>query len=243
MIKKINCMIVDDEPLARDLIRDHLSGFTGWIVVAECENASKAWELLQEKQVDVLFLDVQMPGIKGTSLVRSLKEPPHIVFTTAHQDYAIEGFELMAVDYLLKPITLSRFGQTIKRLEDLINGKDGEVNPVSDSNRNLSSDHIFVKQNHRLVKLLHEEIVFLEARRDATLIYLTGNRTITVNYHLKILEDALPERIFFRTHRSFIVSLGQITAINGNILEVHGFQVPIGGSYREGLMKSVVLIP
>ncbi len=228
----ISCIIVDDEPLARQMIRMHLSKFSNWHIVQECVHAMEADEVLHRSEVQVMFLDIQMPHIKGTDFLRSLKKPPLIIFTTAHPGYALEGFELNAVDYLLKPVTFSRFQQAIVKAEQQLGLQ--QITPQPIQAVPLKEDFIFIRQDNRQVKVSYQDILFLEAKRDFTKIYLK-NKTLLAGFHLKMLEDLLPASLFMRVHRSYMVSLHAITAVYGNTLEIEGQQVPIGAQYKEAL--------
>lgn len=162
----INCIIVDDEPLAREIIRMHISKLPGWNILQECISAIEAYEALIKHNIQVIFLDIQMPRIQGTDFLRSLKNPPKIIFTTAHPGYAVEGFELNAVDYLLKPVTFERFKQASEKVEQLL--QPGVINIIHEPKQSLpqpQEDHIFIKQDNRLVKISFADILFLEAKK------------------------------------------------------------------------------
>ncbi len=232
----INCIIVDDEPLAREIIRMHLSKLSGWNIIQECINAMEAYEALINNNVQVIFIDIQMPRIQGVDFLRSLKNPPKIIFTTAHSSYAVEGFELNAIDYLLKPITFDRFKQAITKVEQQISQSTSAVSEVPGVAMlpPLHEDFIFIKQDNRLVKVSFADILFLEARRDFTQIQLKDKK-ILAGFHLKMLEDMLPSSLFMRVHRSYIVKLNAIEVLVGNMIEMKGFQIPVSSSNRSAL--------
>ena len=234
----INCLIVDDEPLAREILRLHLTGIPGWTIVAECMNAAEAFEKLLSHKIDLMFLDVQMPRINGTDFLRNIKDPPGVIFTTAHAGFAIEGFELNAIDYLLKPITRPRFLEAIRKAEVQL-GVRRQVPPV---NPELPQDdsYIFVKQDNRQIKVQFEDILFLEAKRDYTLIQLK-DRKVLAGFNLKMLEGMLPANLFLRIHRSYIVRLSAIDALYGNLVEIRTFQVPVSLAHKEALMQALRL--
>ncbi|MEO6001019.1 MAG: LytTR family DNA-binding domain-containing protein [Chitinophagaceae bacterium] len=235
----INCLIVDDEPLAREVIRLHISKLAGWNILQECVSAMEAYEALINHNIQVIFLDIQMPRIQGTDFLRSLKNPPKIIFTSAHPGYAVEGFELNAIDYLLKPITFDRFNQAIAKVEQQL--KPGlTVTPSSShqSRPDRQEDFIFIKQDTRLVKVSFADILFLEARRDFTQIHLKDKKLLA-GFHLKMLEDMLPSSLFMRVHRSYIVRLSAIEALSGNIIEMKGFQIPVSSANREVLAQAL----
>jgi len=246
---KINCIIVDDEPLAREMIRMHISRYPAWHVAGECINSMEAYAALQGGGIQVMFLDIRMPHIKGNDFLRSLRSPPLVVFTTAHAEYALEGFELNAVDYLLKPLSADRFMQAIAKVEQLLGpgrGLDqgGQASapgqPSALQAPVLKEDYIFIKQGDRLVKVAFDEILFLEANKDLTKLYLK-HKILIAGFHLKMLEDMLPASLFLRVHRSYMVSLSAITALSGNMIEIGGHQVPVSANFKEALNKALKL--
>ncbi len=236
----INCLIVDDEPLARQVISLHLDRFPDWKVVKECMNATEAWQALHEYEVQVMFLDIRMQGINGVDFLRSLKHPPLVIFTTAFSDYAVDGFELMAIDYLLKPITFERFKQSIVKVHDKLSQPAISVkeSPAVITPASLSSDHIFMKLDSKLVRISFEDLLYLEAQRDFTKIFLR-EKQLLVGFHLKMLEEMLPREKFFRVHRSYIINTLQITSIEGNRIFIQKAEIPIGSNYKEQFLKKI----
>jgi len=238
----INCLIIDDEPLARQIIADHLAHFPGWRISKECINAAEAWQALHETDIQVIFLDIQMPGISGVDFLRSLKNPPLVVFTTAYTHYAVDGFELMATDYLVKPITFERFKQAVTRIQERLSMPVLQVTEktVMTEPAALSSDHIFVKIDSKLMRINFNELLFAEAQRDFSKIYLT-EKNVLASFHLKMLEEMLPSKIFMRVHRSFLVNLTRISSIEGNMIYIQKHSIPIGSNYKELLLKYIGL--
>ena len=234
----IYCLIIDDEPLAREVLRLYLSRLPGWAIAAECENAAQALEALKAHPVQVIFLDIQMPKILGTDFLRSLNRPPKVIFTTAHPGFAVEGFELNAVDYLLKPITFERFADAVKKIEQAIVPEA----PRSELAKKDSSadEFMFIRQDNRQVKVLFSDILFLEAKRDFTSIQLRDKKLLA-GFHLKMVEGILPASQFMRIHRSYIVKLSAIDAVYGNTVELRGFQVPVGPAQKEELASKLGL--
>ena len=231
----INCMIIDDEPLARDIIQTYLQKLPGWQLTASCINAVEAYESMLRSAIDVMFLDIQMPGISGIEFLRSLKQPPLVVFTTAYAHHAVTGFELNAVDYLVKPITFHRFCQAAEKITERLFSKTvKEIQPMA------PVDYFFIKQESRLVKINYSDILFMEAQRDFTFIYLSGKKLLA-SMHLKALEAILLPAHIMRVHRSYIVNLNAIKSITGNVLEIDGREIPIGANYKEALFKSLGL--
>lgn len=228
-MNEITCMIVDDEPLARDILKNHISNTPGLRLVKTCMNATEAYEGLYEHKPQLILLDIQMPVITGTDFLRSLKSPPLVIFTTAYQNYALEGFELNSVDYLLKPVTLERFYQAIEKVRERI-GKSGLQNVTA------TPDYIFIRQDNKLVKVKFEDIQYIEAEKDFSMVFMKEKKLLA-GMHLKMFEDLLPIKNFMRIHRSFIINIDMVNAITGNMVEIGKVQVPIGGNYKEDLMK------
>lgn len=232
-MKESRCMIVDDEPLAREILQTYIARIPGWELKKSCINAVEAYEALHQFEIDLLFLDIQMPVVTGIDFLRSLKKPPMVIFTTAYADHAVTGFELNAVDYLLKPIVFERFQQAIEK----VNARMAVAEPVKSEERSpMPADYFFIRQDSKLVKINYSEVLYMEAQRDYTYIYLK-DRKILASMHLKALEDMLQSPPLFRVQRSFIVNLDVIKAINGNMLEIGGREIPVGANYKEALFR------
>ncbi|TQM50809.1 LytTR family two component transcriptional regulator [Arcticibacter tournemirensis] len=228
-------MVVDDEPIARDMLETYIGRIPELTLVKSCMNAAEAYDVLHEYAVDLIFLDIQMPVISGTEFLRSLRKPPLVVFTTAYSKYAVEGFELNSVDYLLKPIVFERFYQAVQKVMDRLSGY-----VPAHAETQEPPDYIFMKQGIRLIRVNHSDINYVQAERDFCSVYLDDKRLL-VSFHLKMLEDLLPQNIFFRVHRSYIVNLKKIQALKGNIIELNNQEIPIGANYRELLFKKLHL--
>jgi len=229
----INCMIVDDEPIARDILAGYIANTSGVELLKSCINATEAYEGLHQHMIDLIFLDIQMPVITGTDFLRSLRNPPLVIFTTAYNQYAVEGFDLNSVDYLLKPITYGRFYQAIEKTRERLAYKTSGAPGLTQSPE--QPDYIFIKQDTKLVRVDHDQINYIEAERDYSSVYLDDKR-LFASMHLKLFEDMLPKGKFLRIHRSFIVNLSKIKSIKGNMVEIQAGEIPIGASYREALM-------
>lgn len=216
MNKKINCLIVDDEPFARDL----LQSFTGRIpflqIVAICENAFEAADILQSKeQVDVLITDIQMPQINGIELIKSLPSPPLVIITTAHPNYAVEGFELDVIDYLMKPLSFERFFKAINKCNAIL-----ESNKImSRQTTTINKNHLFVKDGYKLSKILFDDILYVEGLKDYIKI-VTKDKNVITYMRMKSIEESLPHDSFFRVHKSYIINLSAIKSITGNSIEI-----------------------
>ncbi len=228
-------MVVDDEPIARDILQTYIQRVPELELVKSCRNATEAYEGLYSQQVDLIFLDIQMPVITGTEFMRSLRKPPLVVFTTAYSSYAVEGFELNSVDYLLKPITFERFYQAVQKVTERM-----AMNQVRVPETKNHPDYLFIRQDNRLVRVEHDQIFYIQAERDFSSVYLKETR-ILAGMHLKLFEDILPPSQFLRVHRSYIVNLKAIRAIKGNVIELENAEVPIGASSREELFQRLQL--
>jgi DNA-binding LytR/AlgR family response regulator len=235
----IKAIIVDDEPLAQEVIEAHLSNIPDIIVEAKCSNAIEATRVLSEKQIDLVFLDIQMPQLNGIEFVRSLQDPPYIIFTTAFSNYAVEGFELNAVDYLLKPISFERLFKATNKALDLIHLRNRQQ---ASEFEKIESGYIFVKADKKLVRINYDDVLYIEGLKDYVIIRMENKRVVTLQT-MKSLEHKLPSNIFKRIHRSYIVNLNRIQAIMGNMVEVlekgQSKHIPMGKNYREELLKLI----
>ncbi|TNF43022.1 MAG: response regulator transcription factor [Bacteroidetes bacterium] len=234
---KTKCIIIDDEPLARDLMRNHISKLENFEIVAECGDAMKALQELRDKKVDIMFIDIEMPQITGIEFLRILKNPPKIIITSAYRDYALDSFELDVVDYLLKPITFERFLKAINKYYQETQ-EETEVNvPVSVGNQKEES-FIYVKENKRLIKVNLGEILYIEGLSEYVQIY-TDRKKFVTKTSMTNLEEKLPSDGFLRIHKSFIVSLSRIEAFTASTIEVPGKELPIGRSYKNSVLNTL----
>jgi DNA-binding LytR/AlgR family response regulator len=235
----IKAIIVDDEPLAHVVLETYISQLPEIELVKKCENAFEANEALRSHHIDLIFLDIQMPQLSGIDFLKTLSNPPCVIFTTAYPDYAVEGFELNAVDYLLKPISLERFLKAVNKVSDKIDSRKNEHEVVV---HDSPDDFFFVKADKKLVKINFNEILYVEGLKDYVIIRQDGGRVITLQT-MKSLEDRLPTSKFKRIHRSYIVNIKKITAILGNMVElIEGGkvkQLPIGKNYRDELLDMI----
>lgn len=231
----IKTIIVDDEPLALDILETFIAKVPDLELVARCENAIEAGEALKDNEVDLMFLDIQMPQITGIEFLKSLQNPPCVVFTTAFPDYALEGFELNAVDYLLKPISTDRFLKAYNKVVEKLGNKKSSEDESQD-------DFIYVKADKKLIKVKYEDIIYIEGLKDYVQIKHDTGRIITLQT-MKALEAKLPSHIFKRIHRSYIINFNKLKAVDGNSIEViekgQVKNLPIGKNYRDDLLASV----
>lgn len=229
----IRTIIVDDEPLALEILQTYIEQLDEIELVASCNNAFEANKILQSEDIDLLITDIQMPQLTGIELVKSLKNPPLVIFSTAFENYAVEGFELEAVDYLLKPIPMDRFMKAINKVSDLLVNK----NPKSEDD-----GYFFVKADKKLIKLAHDEIHYIEGLKDYVIIKKLDGRVVSLQT-MKSLEEKLPDDTFLRIHRSYIINIKKIHAVMGNVveMEVDGKMkhIPVGKSYRDRLQNII----
>lgn len=226
-------MLVDDEPPALALLRSYADMIDDLTVVAECQSAVKAWETIRNIEVDLIFLDIEMPVLSGLEFLRALKNPPKIVITTAHRDYAVDGYDLDVVDYLLKPFPFQRFLKAIERYHE-------RTLTLPDSPKEellTKKNHFFVNVNKRHHKITFQDILYIESLKDYCRIHLISEK-ITVKGNIGSFISKLPAHQFMRIHRSFVVNVGKIISFNTNSLAIEEVSLPIGTSYR----KEVALV-
>ncbi len=240
----INVIIVDDEPLAQDVLETYIEKMPELNLVQKCNNAFEANEALKNGDIDLMFLDIQMPQVTGVDFLKALKNPPLVIFTTAYSNYAIEGFELNALDYMLKPISMERFMKAVNKAMDQLELQHREKSPAAAAHHEADgkTDFIFVKADKKLVKVNFEEILYIEGLKDYVIIRTDKGRIITLQT-MKSLEDKLPLSQFKRIHRSYIVNISKINAIVGNMVEVIEKNVakhlPVGKNYRDELLEII----
>ena len=234
---KTKCLVVDDEPLARDLMRSHIEKLENFEIVAECGDAMKALQALRSRPVDLMFMDIQMPQITGIEFLKTLKRPPKVIITTAYREYAIEGFELDVVDYLLKPITFERFLKSVNKYYQVTQEEVQNVMSVSSAPQNEEA-FIYVKENKKVIKVHLNEILFVEGLSEYVQIY-TEKKKIITKTSMTNMEEKLPDNSFMRIHKSFIVSLAKIEAFTSTSIEVPGKELPIGRSYKNSVLENL----
>jgi len=225
---KTRCLLVDDEPLAIRLLENHISKIDSLEVVGTCNNAIKALEILKKEQVDLLFLDIKMPNITGLEFLKTLKTSPKTIITTAYREYALEGYDLDILDYLLKPITFERFFRAIERFFRDEKGSSS----IPANNDEPIEELILVKSGNKYHKINFNDIVYIESLKDYILIH-TNAKEIRTKYKISDFEKELAQKSFLRVHRSYIVNLKKITAYTPNDIELGLIEVPIGVSYKE----------
>ncbi|HWB93299.1 MAG TPA: LytTR family DNA-binding domain-containing protein [Puia sp.] len=229
----MRCMIVDDEALVRELLEDNIRQipFLQW--VRSCKNALEATEALQTTPVDLLFLDIQMPRVNGLQFLQALKNPPLVILVTAYQQYALEGFDLHVVDYLLKPFPFERFLRACNRAHELfrLQQQQAEKTPAA-----AEPQDFFVNVEYALVKIVVTDILYIEGVKDYIKIYLAGAvRPVLTRMTLKAMEERLPPPAFIRIHKSFLVAVSKITTIKRDLVCIGNTEIPVSGSYKSNL--------
>lgn len=244
--RPIKCLIVDDEPLAQVVIETHLKQIPQLILVGKCNSAIEAFEVLHKEEIDLLFLDINMPIISGINFIKSLKIAPKVIFTTAYTEYAVEAFALDVVDYLVKPIAFERFEQAVQKALQALQVATpiaSKTIPTSiDTTEPISNtkNYTFIKVDGKLVKLKYDEIVYIEGMKDYLKI-VCKQQQLVVHSTFKNMEEILPQNLFVRVHKSYIIALEHIKTIDGNIILMNKEHatIPIGQSYKDELFAKL----
>ena len=235
MSDKVTCMIVDDEPMAREIISSFVGKIHNLELVATCKNVSEAFSVLQKESIQLIFLDINMPEISGLSLAKSIQHKSQVIFTTAYREYAIEGFDLQAVDYLLKPISFDRFLKAVQKYFDLHVSKEIIKQEIVSEAKETS---IFVRSDRKMVKVRFKEINYIESLSDYVKIF-TDKETIITRETISNIESKLPSNEFLRTHRSYIVSMPKIDSFTNELIELKKKAIPISRSYKENVLQKL----
>ncbi len=236
MDKSANCIIVDDEPVAREILENHLDRIETINVVASCKSAIEAFKIINAQPVDLIFLDINMPDISGLSFAKSMSREYKIIFTTAYRDYAVDGFDLRAVDYLLKPISFERLLQGVNKFFEESSGtfprQSGEIQIEKE-------DFMFVRSDRKMVKVNFKDIVFIESLSDYIKIHLEGPKVLVTRDTLSNIEAKLPTNDFIRIHRSFMVSIHKIESFTSDTIGISKHEIPISRSYRDAVLEKL----
>ena len=230
-MKKFNCVLVDDEPVARRILRKYLADLPGFCVVGSCSNALKARSVLEKKSVDLLFLDLEMPILKGFPFLRTLLHPPAVIITTAHRKYALEGYELEVLDYLLKPISLPRFLKAINRFTNL------HRDTKTTRNAHRFTDHIYVTCKRKAIRLEKSDIKYIQGMNNYIRIFYRHQEFVIYSSLTNILKKLGAD--FIRIHKSHIINRNQITAVNRSMVEIDGVQLAVGNMYQD-IAESII---
>lgn len=232
----MDCIVVDDSTLARQALMLLIEQVDSLTLKKECANSIEAFNYLQTHPVDLVFLDVEMPGMTGMELAKNLKSPPIIIFVTSKKEYAVEAFELNVADYIIKPVTLPRFMAAVERAQEIADSKGKKIE-ISDKDK----DYVFVRSNSTLSKIKLNDIQYIQALGDYVNIFSAGKRYV-VHCTLKSMEEKLPHDKFFRLHRSYLVALDHIEQVEENTLYIGEHPIPIGEQFKKELLKKINLI-
>lgn len=230
----LRCIAVDDEPLALDLLEDNIRQVPFLQLVAKCKHALEAIEILRHENIDLIFLDIQMPGLTGLQLIQSLAVKPMVILITAYDNYALEGFNLDVIDYLVKPVSLERFLKACNKAWEFHKLKN-----QSASENNAEPEYFFVHAEYSLVKVVLDEIIMIEGLKDYLKIHLTGNKPLVIRMSMKSIEEKLPAKKFIRIHKSYIISMPQITSIRKGSIFLGSIEVPLSDNYKDALLAAI----
>jgi len=236
MNRTIHCIIVDDEAVARDVLESHLRKIDQVKIVASCKNAVEAFKALNEHTVELIFLDINMPEIDGLSFARSVNSRIRVIFTTAYRDYAVDGFDLRAVDYLLKPVSFDRLVQAINKYQDEHN--DNRLVQAATTLYPELTDSVYVRSDRKMIRIRFRDILYIESTGDYLKIYLPDKKVVT-RETLSTLQAKLPGKYFLRTHRSFLVSVNYLDSYTSEYIEIGKHQIPVSRGYRDSVMKQL----
>lgn len=236
-MKPIRCLVVDDEELARTLLQNYIGRLTHLELAAACANPLEAMSILQQEPVDLLFLDIQMPELTGIEFLRTLTNKPVVVFTTAYAEYALEGYALDVTDYLLKPFSFERFLQAVNKSSALLKARSGAV-PAIVSTDTAPKDYLLVRADHKVHRLKYEDILYIQSMREYVAFHTSTGRILSLN-SLKSLEETLPPERFIRIHKSYMVAIGRIDTLEGNMVQIGTVKLPIGANYRDAVVERV----
>ena len=233
MSSKIKCLIVDDEPLAREIIENYISRINHLELIASCANALEAFNIIADSNIDLIFLDIQMPELTGIDFLKDLTPAPKVIFTTAYSDYAVDAFNLEAIDYLLKPIEFSRFLKSINKTLQLLKTSNSKIIPLSDDNNETDYRDIFIylKVEKKMQKIFLKDVLYIESLKNYIKVK-TLDREIIAYKSISSIENILPSTRFLRVHRSFIIGIDYIDAFSTTEIELKGIKIPVGRNYK-----------
>lgn len=225
---KIKCIITDDEPMARKGLQGYIEKIDFLTLIGECEDAVQLNTMLKTKEIDLVFLDIEMPEMTGLELLSNLTNPPKVIIVSAYEQYALKGYEFDVVDYLLKPVPFDRFLKSVNRVHDLLRTEQKE-----------DHDYIFVKSDKQLKKIQFKDILFIESMENYVVIQTTFSKEV-VYTTLKQLYESLPQTIFHQTHRSYIVNIEKVTIIDGNQLTIAPYKIPVARNFRDNIFDLIL---
>lgn len=230
---KISCIIIDDEPLARKGLREYISDVEDLELAGEFDNALSAASLIASGSVQLLFLDIQLPKITGLDFFKTLTQAPPVIFTTAYPQYALEGYEVNALDYLVKPISFERFLKAVQKAREYYEWRQLQTSPAD------AADYFYVKADNKLVKIAYQDVLFIEALQNYVVIH-TPDRKFMTYLTFRSVEEYLPTSLFCKVHKSYIVSMAKIDSIEGNDIKIGAHHIPISRNLREEVMDRLL---
>ena len=231
---KLRCLLIDDEPPALKILASYISNINGLEIAGQCKNALEALDVLNQHAVDVIFLDIKMPKMLGTEFLKNLSHPPKVIFVTAYRDYAVEGYELDAVDYLVKPVSFERFFKAITKLNRMM-GK--ETISASVDYKSNPEAFVYLKVDKDMKKIFVNDIVYIESWKDYIKLFLINGKSLIIKQTITAMENLLSEHRFLRVHRSYMVSLKKISGYNGVSVQLETKEIPIGRLYKQAVME------
>lgn len=233
---KLRCLLIDDEPPALKVLQNHIAHINGLEIVGMCKNALEALDLLQKKAVDLIFLDIKMPKLLGTDFLKSLPDPPKVIFVTAYRDYAVDSYELDAIDYLVKPVSFERFVKAIAKAKRLL----GHEEPVQAEELKLNPEaFVYLKVDKSMQKVLLHEILYIESWKDYVKVFLITGKSILVKQSISSMANLLSEHSFLRVHRSFMVAIKKVSGYNHSSVYLGGKEIPIGRLYKQRVFEVI----
>jgi DNA-binding LytR/AlgR family response regulator len=233
---KLRCLLIDDEPPALAVLESHISQIDGLEIVARCKNAVEALDVLSSKTVDLMFLDIKMPKILGTDFLKNLSHPPKVIFVTAYRDYAVDGYDLDAIDFLVKPVSFERFLKAITKVKRMMGH---ETTSPANENKSNTEAFVYLKVDRSMQKVFIDDIVYIESWKDYIKVFLTTGKNILVKQSLSAMENLLSDHTFLRVHRSFMVSVDKITRYSALSVQVNATEIPIGRLYKQAVMDAL----
>ena len=228
-MRKWKCLIVDDEPPALKVLERYTGALEYLEIIGTLNNACQVIDMLHSQKVDLMFLDINMPKLLGTQLLKTIKDPPKVIFTTAHKDYAVDAFELDAIDYLLKPVSFERFLKAVNKF--------CQINPVDEDPPDNTPGFLYFRADRKMVKVFLDDITFIESFKDYIVIHRQNEADLKVKYAISSVDNMLPQNLFLRIHRSYIVSMKKVSAFTINDVEIGKIELPIGRSYQDVFKK------
>ncbi|MBX2965091.1 MAG: response regulator transcription factor [Cyclobacteriaceae bacterium] len=231
---KLNCLIVDDEPVARNGLEEYVNEVDFLHLAGKCENAIKASALLNEGNIDLLLLDIHMPKLSGIEFLKTLKNPPMVIFSTAYSEYALEGYSLDIIDYLVKPIPFERFFKAAQKAFDFY-----ELKQKAELSSMPSPEYFFIKCNHKFEKVNYSDVLYVEAMQNYCTIHIPDRKMITY-ITLTALEEQFPKERFLKVHKSFIISLEKVSALDGNEIVIGNARIPISRSLKDEVTQKII---